>query len=131
MTMDGHAVTASTSTSPVNFGVESLQHKAQVAPVYLAYHCVQSVGMNVRILLFQVASAVANVVGGLALDAVQPMHTGWYIYMCTQVDRDALIEKGVVVAGCHVHLHSELNPCQRDMVKITLKDLPLHSISNE
>ena len=131
MAMDRNVVTASTSTGPANFGVESLQHKAQVAPVYLAYHCVQSIGTDVRIPLFQVASAIANAVGGLALDAVQPIHSGWYIYMHTQVDRDALIEKGVVVAGCHVHLHSEQNPHQRDAVKITLKDLPLHSISND
>ena len=82
-------------------------------------------------MLFQIASSVAKAVGGSTLDAVQPMHSGWFIYMRTQADRDLLIQRGLVVAGRHVTLHSEVTPRQRDVAKVTLKDLPLHSISNE
>ncbi len=64
-----------------SFSSESVQHKAQVAPVYLAYHHVQSGGASIRIPLFQIATAVAQAVGGTGLDAVQPMKSGWYIYM--------------------------------------------------
>ena len=54
-----------------------------------------------------------------------------YIYMRTQFDRDQLIQKGIVVVGRHVPLRSEVMAKQCDAVKVTLKDLPLHSVSNE
>ncbi len=41
-----------------DFGVETVQHKAQVQPVFLAYHRVQSV-RTVQIPLYQIASSVA------------------------------------------------------------------------
>ncbi len=60
------------------------------------------------------------------------MQLGWFIYMQTQADRDLLIQRGLVVAGRHVTLHSrQVAPRQRDVAKVTLKDLPLYSISNE
>ncbi len=64
------------------FGEEMVQHKAQVQLVFLAYHRVQSIG-TVRIPLYQITLSVAQSVGGVGLDAVQPMQTGWYIYMRT------------------------------------------------
>ncbi len=67
------------------FGDDMIQHQAQVQPIFLAYHKVQAVG-SVHIPLFQVASSVAQAVGGSSLDAVQPMHAGWYIYMWMQAD---------------------------------------------
>ncbi len=69
--------------------------------------------------------------GGLGLDAVQPMRSGWYIYIRTQFDRDQLIQKGIIVAGKYVALRSEAMARQCDAVKVTLKDLPLNSVSNE
>ncbi len=51
--------------------------------------------------------------------------------MHTQADHEQLIQKGIVVAGKLITLHSEVTPQQHGAVKITLKDLPLHSISNE
>ncbi len=59
------------------------------------------------------------------------MHAGWYIYMHTQSDQDQLIQRGIVVTGKLITLHSEVSSHQHDTVKIMLKDLPLHSISNE
>ncbi len=51
--------------------------------------------------------------------------------MQTQFDRDQLIQKGIVMAGKHVALRSEVIVRHNDAVKVTLKDLPLHSVSNE
>ncbi len=65
------------------------------------------------------------------LDAVQPMKAGWYIYMMTQTDCNVLVSRGINVAGQHVALCSELRSQQTATVKVTLKDLPLHSIANE
>ncbi len=67
--------------SDEGFQEETLQHKAQVHPLFLAYHWVQSNQDGLRITLFQIASSVAQAVGGSTLDAVQPMYSGWYIYM--------------------------------------------------
>ena len=58
-----------------NFFKDSVQHKAQVQPIFLAYHHVQAMG-SVRIPLFQIASSVAEAVGGSGFDAVQPIHAG-------------------------------------------------------
>ncbi len=114
-----------------NFSKDSVQHKAQVQPIFLAYLCVQTRG-SVHIPLFQIASSVAEAVGGgSGLDAVQLMCAGWYIYMCTQSDQDQLIQRGIVVAGKLITLCSEVSPHQHDAVKIMLKDSPLHSVSNE
>ncbi len=37
----------------------------------------------------------------------------------------------MTVAGKYVMLQNEINPTQRNTVKITVKDLPLHSVSNQ
>ena len=65
------------------------------------------------------------------LDVVQPMKAGWYIYMMTQMDCNVLMSRGINVTGQHVVLCSELRLQQTATVKVTLKDLPLHSITNE
>ncbi len=113
------------------FGTDMIQHKAQVPPIFLAYHRVQPADAGPHLPLFQVASAVAHAMGGSGLDAVQPIWLGWCIYMHTQADRALLIEKRLVIAGKHITLCSELTSKQHESEKVTLKDLPLHSISNE
>ena len=60
--------------------------------------------------LYQVVASVVQAVGGSSLDAVQPMHAGWYIYMQIQADQEQLIQKGIVVAGKLIILHSESTP---------------------
>ncbi len=59
------------------------------------------------------------------------MKSGWYIYMTTQADQNLLINRGINVAGQHIMLHSDLRSSQVASVKVTFKDLPLHSMSNE
>ena len=83
-----------------------------------------------RIPLIQIAEVVLKAMGtDNVLDVVQPMCTGWYIYMKTEVE--TLVRKGITVAGKHIMLHSNMHTGQRNMVKITIKDLPLHSLSNQ
>ncbi len=121
-----------TATSPTKTGFngDTVQHKAEVQPIFLAFHRVQS-AQGRRILLFQIAAAVTEAVGPGLLDAVQPMHSGWYIYMKTLVDRQSLIQSGITVVGKHIFLRSESQQASHSAVKITLKDLPLHTITNE
>ncbi len=78
------------------------------------------------------ATAVVKSMGrGQSLDAVQPMRYGWYIYMHTQADRNTQVQHRIVIAGKHITLRSDIHSSQRATVKITLTDLPLHSVSNE
>ena len=51
--------------------------------------------------------------------------------MKTEGDHETLVKKGITVAGKYVMLHSDMHTGQRNMVKITIKDLPLHSVSNQ
>ncbi len=93
--------------SDEGFQEETIQYKPQVHPVFLAYQSNQD---GPCITLFQIASSVAQAVGGSILDVVQPMCSGWFIYMQIQADRDLLIQRGLVVAGRYVTLHSEVAP---------------------
>ena len=86
--------------------------------------------MASRTPLFHVAAAVANAMTGSALDVVQPMCNGWYIYMQTMADHELLVQNDINIVGRHVMLRSEITAKQRDAVKITIKDLPLHSVAN-
>ena len=58
------------------------------------------------------------------------MKTGWWIYLCTQPDRDHLVAQGITVVGKHILLHSEFRSNTQCSVKIVLKDLPLHMVDN-
>ena len=51
--------------------------------------------------------------------------------MTTQADHSLLVSRGFNIAGQHVMLRSELRSQQCASVKVTLKDLPLYSVSNE
>ncbi len=65
------------------------------------------------------------------LDAIQPMRTSWNIYMLTLLDHTHLIEKGIHLTGKFVLLHSKSQVGAQQLVKVTIKDLPLHSVGNE
>lgn len=109
---------------------EAVQHKVEVPPVLVAYCKVAIEGECIS--LMQIATAVLQVMGDQSvLDAVQPMKQGWYIYMQTLADHATLVERGLTVAGKFVPLRSELRHDAIHLVKVTLKDLPLHSIGNE
>ena len=75
-----------------------VKHKAEVHPVFVAYHHVSAEGE--RISLIQITTVVLHMMGGQGtLDAVQPMKQGWYIYMHTLVDRVTMVERGLTIAG--------------------------------
>ena len=65
-----------------------------------------------------------------ALNAIQPMRYGWLIYICTIADHEKLVSLGIILAGRYIPLRSELCSNCKTTVKVTLKDLPLHAVSN-
>ncbi len=84
----------------------SLNHRAEVPPIFLAYRQVCNEGQ--RLPLAQVAASIIQAMGTHAmLDAIQPMQTGWNIYMLTLLDHTHLIEKGIHLTGKFVLLCSE------------------------
>ncbi len=83
-------------------------------------------------MLIQIATSVCQALSNpTVVDAIQPMQTGWSIYLHTQVDRQTLVNKGLTVAGKYVALCSEYKSASRNSVKITLRDLTLHDVGNE
>ena len=97
--------------SGIDFGKSdgpAMQHKTDIPPIFLGYArvCVA----NECIPLIQITEAVLKAMGtDNVLDAVQPMRTGWYIYMKTEADHDILVKKGITVAGKYVMLHSDMH----------------------
>ena len=85
-----------------------------------------------KISLIYVASAVVQALkNDTAINAVQPMRNGWLIYVCTMADRSCLVSTGITLAGQYVPLQSEERVHHKSTVKLTLRDLPLHSVSSE
>ncbi len=107
-----------------------MQHKSHVEPVFLAYNRVSRGDQWVT--LMQIANAVVDALNdSLAVDAVQPMKSGWWIYVQTTADQERLVAQGITVAGKHVPLRSELVTSRKRTVKIMVHDLPLHTVDNE
>ncbi len=80
----------------------------------------------------QIACAVVDALNdSSAVDAVQPMKSGWWIYVQTTADRERLVAQGITVAGKHVPLRSELVTSRKRTVKIMVHDLPLYAVDNE
>ncbi len=103
-------------------------HKAVVEPVFLGYNRVSS---RVRISLIQIVVAVAQTVENEhAVDTVQLMKTGWWIYLQTSFDHIKLVESGITLNGQHVSLRVDPRPGFKKTVHITVKDLLLHIIDN-
>ena len=76
------AISPDSENVPNLFGSHSLEHKAEVQPIFLAYSRVLAEGKCIP--LVQVAAAVVRSMGNAnTLDAIQPMKSGWYIYMTT------------------------------------------------
>ncbi len=112
-----------------SFSGPEIQHKSVVEPVFLAYNCVST---ETRHTLMQVATAITQSLGDeMAIDAVQPMRMGWWLYLCTHADRACLVVQGIILVGKHITLQSEFRLAQRRSVKITIRDLPLHKVDNE
>ena len=64
------------------------------------------------------------------IDGIQAMKLGWNIYMKTEVDRAQLLMAGLSIAGCHVLL-AVSHKDNTESVKLIIKDLPLHEVSNQ
>ncbi len=70
-----------------------LQHKSLIKAVFLSYGRVSA---EMRYTLIQIATAVSDLLGDdCAVDAVQPMRTGWWIYLWTQADCARLVTQGL------------------------------------
>ena len=90
------------STLP-DFAQPTIQHKAEVAPIFLAYKRVSSEGAKISLMC--VASAVVQAFkDNTAIDAIQPMRNGWLIYIHTMADRSHLVSTGITLAGQYVPL---------------------------
>ncbi len=114
----------------LSFRAPTVQHKAEVAPIFLANHQVSQEGSHIS--LMQIATSVCqSLEDSIVVDAVQPMRTGWNIYVCTLADRQVLINKRLMVVGKYVMLQSEYLAPHKKSVKVMIKDLPLHSVDNE
>ena len=86
-----------------NFDTPAVQHQAEVAPVFLAFNRVSTEGH--RISLIQIATSVCQALSNpLVVDVIQLMCTGWCIYVCGLSDRQALVNKGITVAGKYIAL---------------------------
>ncbi len=106
--MSGSGATPTPTSNKIpDFGGASLQHKAELPPVFLGYNRMSSTSPCLT--LIQLAGSVASAMGnGMLLDAIQPMRYGWYIYMRTLKDQAELVNRGITVAGRHIMLQSEL-----------------------
>ncbi len=91
-----------------NFEAPQVMHKSLVELVFLAY---QRVSTGSKILLIQIVTAVVQALKDeIAVNIIQPMKTGWWIYLKTQSDHQKLVSLGMTVAGKYVQLCTELNP---------------------
>ncbi len=109
--------------------VPMLEHTLQVHPIFMNYKKVSSEGYKTP--LIDVAVAVGKAIGDCNLDAVQPTHNGWQIYVKTKHDRVSLMASGLDLAGKHISLEARTTSMSIANVKITIKDLPLHEVTNE
>ena len=104
------------------------EHVTQIRLVFLAYNRVAVEGHHIPI--SEVVSALAYTVGNVnQIDGIQVMQSGWNIYMKTEQDRAQLLMTRINLARRHI----SLSVSRRDQgytVKIIVKDLPLHKISN-
>ena len=80
----------------------------------------------------QIACSIVEALNDTAaIDAVQPMKTGWWIYLHMQADQDRLVAQGMSVAGKHIQLRSETYASHKRTVKVIVQDLLLHAVDNE
>ncbi len=78
--------------------IPSLEYKPEVCPVFLNFKQVAWEGYKIP--LIQVATAIAKAIGEVnVVDVIQPMQNGWQIYVKTEVDRVALMTRGIELAG--------------------------------
>ncbi len=102
---------------------------SQVRPIFLAYKKVSWEGH--RIPIANVATVVTVAIESAdQIDGIQAMKAGWNIYMKSEVDRAALLLVGINLMGKHVSLAPSWHE-YTELVKIIIKDLPLHKVLNQ
>ncbi len=107
-----------------------LEHKPEVWPVFLGFKRVVREGYKIP--LIQVTAAVGDMVGKQNVDVVQPMKSGWQIYVRTEADRLKLLSTRIELAGKSIDLQAPVrDPNFTPNVKIILKDLPLNEVTND
>ncbi len=105
-----------------------LVHKPDVAPVFLNFKQVE----GFKIPLIEVVAAVGKVVGDTNVDGVQPMRSGWQIYVKMDHDSTTLVSRGIQLAGKWISLQAPVcEPGFSTNAKIILKDLQMNEVSNE
>ena len=109
--------------------VPMMEHTPQVHPVFVHYKKVSSEGYCTP--LIDVAVAAGKSVGEANVDTVQPTKNGWQIYMKIEVDWTTLLATGLDLAGKLISLESHSFSISSPMVKIVVKDLSLHKVTNE
>ena len=109
--------------------IPMLEHTPQVRPIFVNYKKVSATGFKAP--LIDVAIAIAKVVSDKNVDAVQLTRNGWQIYVKTEADRAVLMTSGMDLVGKHISVASLGDHVHSPNVKITIKDLPLHEVSNE
>ena len=126
----GKSSVLSASGHFLNIEGQELQHKSLVEPVFLAFNRVAAGSQ--RISLMQIAYAVVEALNDpQAVDAIQPMKCGWWIYVQTNADHERLVIQGLMVTGKHIPLRSEFHTVRKRTVKIMIRDLPLYAVDNE
>ncbi len=85
-----HAEEHTTSQVKPNLSMPEVLHKSLVEPIFLAYNRVSSRSEQTPLMDITTA-AVQALNNPKAVDAVQLMHTRWWIYMHTASDRTELV----------------------------------------
>ena len=109
-----------------------LGYKPEVAPIFLNFKHIACEGYKIP--LIEVASALGKVVGDSNVDGIQPMHSGWQIYIKTDKDQNALVSQGIQLAGKWISLQAparEPGFNTNANAKIIVKNLLLNEISND
>ncbi len=65
------------------------------------------------------------------MDGVQPMRSGWQIYVKMEYDHTLLISRGIQLAGKWINLQALVWEPGFANAKIILKDLPINEVSND
>ena len=106
-----------------------LKHVANVRPLFLPFKRVSTEGHHIP--SATVAIAVTKAIASEKVDTVQATKNGWQIYVRSEQDCVELQAVGIQLAGKHIPLNVAQGQGLHSTVKLVLKDLPLHEVSNE
>lgn len=122
-------ITGKSETFSVQADTAMIDHVATVCPLFLSYKKVSMEGHHIPV--STVAMSVSKAISPDMVDAIQPMKNGWQIYTRIEETRVELQAAGVDLASKHVSLNVSYGEGLHSLVKLIIKDLPLHEVSNE